>query len=424
MPDLATVTLKDVEILEAGVAIHGIGSPPEGDIWSSDDLRGMAQAAQELEKAGEWRVAARVGQEPLGKTKLGHQEQQTLLSSAELPAAGWLTNQRVSSDGNKLVADIADVPRKIADLVKAKAYRTRSSELSSVKSQRNGKSYPWVVSGLAWLGGKMPAVRTLDEVHALYAGDEAERRFLQVDEIGVSYASQPQAQISAALQAARSALAAEPEPADKTKLTQAIALLQSVYDKNAAESSRANEGRADTRPTMADTKYTDEQRRKFADATGLEADKVTDEILAGAGVHTETEEPKPDPKPEPAQRTLEQEEQVRRLEAAEKTAKDASDKTEALTQKLYEQERDHFIDTEAVKAGKIEPGQREFIETMYDANPDTARKYVASLRVQEHLVREYGDDAVESDETPEVRAEREDREYEADAKSRGIEVAV
>jgi hypothetical protein len=49
-------------------------------------------------------------------------------------------------------------------------------------------------------------------------------------------ASQPQAQISAALASARQALTAEPEPADKATLRHAINLLQRVFDRNARES--------------------------------------------------------------------------------------------------------------------------------------------------------------------------------------------
>lgn len=46
---------------------------------------------------------------------------------------------------------------------------------------------------------------------------------------------QPQAQISAAISSARSALAAEPEVADKATLQHAVNLLQRVFDKNARE---------------------------------------------------------------------------------------------------------------------------------------------------------------------------------------------
>jgi hypothetical protein len=64
--------------------------------------------------------------------------------------------------------DAKAVPKKFAQLVDAGAYRTRSAELSRITSQVTQKVYDWVVTGLAWLGAKLPAVQTLDDVVALY----------------------------------------------------------------------------------------------------------------------------------------------------------------------------------------------------------------------------------------------------------------
>jgi hypothetical protein len=99
----------------------------------------------------------------------------------EMPAVGWLdgSTARVVDDANglsKLVMDAKKVPKAFSQLVDVGAYRKRSSELeahalgeiSSVTSQVTGKTYDWVVTGLAWLGAKLPAVRTLDDVVKLY----------------------------------------------------------------------------------------------------------------------------------------------------------------------------------------------------------------------------------------------------------------
>jgi hypothetical protein len=147
--DLATVDLPAVEILAAGQRIRGIGSPAEGDLYTPADLRAMAEATREL--GDEWRAPA----------KIGH--------GSDQPAVGWLDEVRV--EGSKLLADIRSVPVKFAELVKARAYRSRSVELSKVTSQRTGKTYDLVPTGLAWLGAKLPAVRTLDDVVAMYADD-------------------------------------------------------------------------------------------------------------------------------------------------------------------------------------------------------------------------------------------------------------
>jgi hypothetical protein len=153
---LETVDLAGVEILSTGGPVHGKGSPPGGDYWTSGQLRGIADANRAL--AAEVRAPA----------KIGH--------GSDQPAVGWLDNIRISGDGSKLLADVRRVPRKFADLIDAGAYRSRSVELSKVTSQRTGRTYDWVVSGLAWLGGKLPAVRTLDDVVALYHGGSVELR--------------------------------------------------------------------------------------------------------------------------------------------------------------------------------------------------------------------------------------------------------
>jgi hypothetical protein len=88
----------------------------------------------------------------------------------EQPAAGWLENLRVS--GDQLLADLKAVPKKLADLIQTGAFRTRSVELAPVTSQtRDGKEYDAVITGLALLGAKAPAVRTLDDILAFYSED-------------------------------------------------------------------------------------------------------------------------------------------------------------------------------------------------------------------------------------------------------------
>lgn len=167
---LETVDIPAVEILSTGGPVHGTGSPPEGDFWTRDQLEEMATAAREL------------ATEIKAPNKIGHNDAQTLVKNSalavptpgEMPAVGWLdgaTAQVVDGeDGVEavLVMDARDVPKAFAQLVKAKAYRTRSAELSRVTSQITQKTYDWVVTGLAWLGAKLPAVQTLADVVALY----------------------------------------------------------------------------------------------------------------------------------------------------------------------------------------------------------------------------------------------------------------
>jgi hypothetical protein len=113
--------------------------------------------------------------------KIGHSNDQKLAKNSglvaddEMPAVGWLDNLRVEEvDGiNKLLADLKAVPKKLAALIKAGAFRTRSVEISRLTSQTDKKKYE-VISGLAWLGAKAPAVRTLNDIIALYSEGQSE----------------------------------------------------------------------------------------------------------------------------------------------------------------------------------------------------------------------------------------------------------
>jgi hypothetical protein len=141
--------LRDVEILRANVRIHGRGSPAAGDIYSAADLRALCDAHAEL--ADELRPVATIGHD-----------------GTDRPALGTLEHLRVSADGTRLLCDVKDVPRAFAELVNARAYNARSIELSKVTSERTGRTFPKVITALAWLGARMPAVRGLNDVVALY----------------------------------------------------------------------------------------------------------------------------------------------------------------------------------------------------------------------------------------------------------------
>jgi hypothetical protein len=150
------------------------GSPPEGDFFTKADLEQIAEQTNKLEQAA--------SSPP--PSKLGHSEEQRLLNNSglpvgdELPAAGWLTNFRVEKIGGvwKLLADVKQVPAKLGQILASGGYRTRSVELSRVTSQVSGETYDGVVTGLAWLGAKAPAVRTLDDIWNLYGPRPRDRR--------------------------------------------------------------------------------------------------------------------------------------------------------------------------------------------------------------------------------------------------------
>lgn len=98
--------------------------------------------------------------------KLGHAEDQLFLQEDGLPSAGFVRNLR--RDGDTLVADLIDVPDQVAALVKSGRLAKRS-----IEAVRNleiaGKRWPFVLTGLAFLGADLPAVSGLADIAKLYA---------------------------------------------------------------------------------------------------------------------------------------------------------------------------------------------------------------------------------------------------------------
>lgn len=143
----------------AGVQVFDVGTW-NGVKYSDADLDEMVANFNELAAAG-YDIPA----------KLGH-GQQELLEREDLPAAAYV--KRLYRKGTKLVADFTRVPQKVKDCIDVGAYRTVSAEIYG-KVQLLGKTYENVVSAIAFLGGEIPAVGTLDDIKALYnrAGVEA-----------------------------------------------------------------------------------------------------------------------------------------------------------------------------------------------------------------------------------------------------------
>ena len=145
---LDTRDFLNVELMTVGTW-DGRGCPDGGCKLTEKDLQ---EIARDTESAFADGVKAPV--------KLGHGEAQQILAEAGLPAAGWLENVRV--DRNAVISDIKQVPKRIADIIEAGGWRNRSVELR----RRDGKL---ILSGLALLGMKLPAIDTLKDIEALYA---------------------------------------------------------------------------------------------------------------------------------------------------------------------------------------------------------------------------------------------------------------
>lgn len=97
--------------------------------------------------------------------KLGHNEEQKLLVEDGLPAAGWVS--AIYRQGAKLFADFTDIPAKIYELLKRKAYRKVSVELFCGYKFKE-KEYPCLLGAVALLGSDLPAMATLNDIMSNY----------------------------------------------------------------------------------------------------------------------------------------------------------------------------------------------------------------------------------------------------------------
>lgn len=109
--------------------------------------------------------------------KLGHNEEQKLLAQDGLPAAGWTIN--LKKVGNKLLADFRDMPKKVFELVKKKAFQQKSVEIYKNFKAQDGKVYPLVLKAVSLLGGDIPEVSSLNDMLSLY--DSKNREYVVID---------------------------------------------------------------------------------------------------------------------------------------------------------------------------------------------------------------------------------------------------
>lgn len=152
-----------------GVEIFSVGTW-NGDEYSQSDLNEMVRAFTEMKETTT---------PPL---KLGHNKQQDALFKDGLPAAGWVGNLYTS--GSKLLADFIDIPDKIYQLLKAKAYKKVSSEIFW-NATFDGKKYPRMLAAVALLGGEFPAVNNLKDILSWYAGDTLKKIYYPTGDDGL-----------------------------------------------------------------------------------------------------------------------------------------------------------------------------------------------------------------------------------------------
>lgn len=140
---------------QTGVEIFSVGNW-NGDDYTIEDLNTMVAAFEETKQ----------GAQPF--LKLGHDPKQKLIQADGLPAAGWI--ERIYVRGNKLFADFTDIPKKVYDLIQAKAYKKVSSEIFwNIKVGE--KTYKRMLAAVALLGADTPGVMNLNDILAMYSNE-------------------------------------------------------------------------------------------------------------------------------------------------------------------------------------------------------------------------------------------------------------
>lgn len=146
--------IRDMEIFRAGIW--------NGDSYTESDLDKLIENFNKLKEKQSV---------PL---KIGHSEKQEFLKKEGLPAAGWI--DKLVKNGKVLVAEVKDVPDKVANLIKKKAYKKVSSEIYPIYKDGDGNKYEKVLRAVALLGGDIPAVDGLKDVEVLY-NDENKQEY-------------------------------------------------------------------------------------------------------------------------------------------------------------------------------------------------------------------------------------------------------
>lgn len=149
-PPLETVSKENVEIFAAGTW--------NGDKYTVADLQSMVEAF------------SRCGFQP--PIKAGHEsgqeaDEKTRMRVFGEPALGYVRALRVA--GDRLYADLCNIPKRFAKLLDAKAFNRISSEIYwNYKDESSGATYPRVLKAIAFLGAKIPALTSLKAIESLY----------------------------------------------------------------------------------------------------------------------------------------------------------------------------------------------------------------------------------------------------------------
>lgn len=340
--------------MSIGGPVRGIGSPPEGDFFTEDDLKDFAKQTNAV--LDEIRPFNKIGHSPaqiLARRSGFYQDDQ--------PQTGRLANLRV--EGGKLLTDLKGVPAKLADLIEAGAFPERSVETKPYESQAGKGKFDKVIRALSWQGAKAPAIKTLDDIVALYGDDEPE--------------DDPELKIYTWT-----------APGEAPTLDLNIELTPGERKLGDPDDTRGVATGTETKPLALD----EEQTTKIAEIFGV--DELTPDVLLEKATEMKAlaeksaaegdPDPSPDPDPTPdltpdPEPKGDEGEPSRQLAEAEYNDLLArANAGAAAAEKLAKQERDALL-VEAMKDGRIDPAQREEFVKLYEEDADYTSRVLSIL---------------------------------------------
>jgi len=167
---MTTETIRDVEIMRVGV-------------WQSANAGKVPITENDLDEVV--RAFAATHEEAPVPLKIGHEMRQDVFGELAddvtdgEPAFGWVEDLR--RDGERLLATFADVPAKLAALLKAKTWRNRSPEIR-YNADLGGKRWPRLLQAVALLGAVPPAIKGMADLFT-EGTDVAVALFAEPDDI-------------------------------------------------------------------------------------------------------------------------------------------------------------------------------------------------------------------------------------------------
>lgn len=147
-------TLNEVEIMRTGTFNPGGAAEGRRVTITEDDLSQMVDSFNDLVPVG--------GFTPV--LKLGHTEAQRFMGqSTGAPNLGVI--EKIWREGAKVLANFANVPDAVVDLIRQKRFNNVSVEVVP-SLEFDGKTFTNVLTAVALLGAELPAVKGLKELSA------------------------------------------------------------------------------------------------------------------------------------------------------------------------------------------------------------------------------------------------------------------